>query len=726
MKLTLRPEWRPRPLTTFLGFVDIKTGVKIAILFAVINKVAGVYGLLAMLTGAGGSLAQLSMYLYSVIALAAYVVGFKAAASEDIEKVLLTAHFFFVDHFLNSIWLAIFAVDWWAYNPHDGKHAANSPAQQEVADVGPGKGVPMTDAERYAAAQELWNKEKGTAALVLAAGWIIKLYFAALLYSYAIHLRRGTYKTLPLTIASAHRDHGGDDYSYQPVYENELDARAADHSHGGSRSSRHPVPDDIDFEVDFDAGDDDLERGRAKGRRPGSLGGYGEMISTPSRGGQGKPSVNNASKLPTPKTSPDKGKSRAIQQELERGNAVDKWDDDEDDDIGLQSTGSRSRTKTVPVSPVDFQNIGAEPRTLESAAYHYYPRAQRTPFTLNAACQLLILNRQGDLQERLQFLSPPTSHLHRPKLLVEAVTTPVEGTPENHMRGTRRETNSIHLRMVTPTPQPVRTTPDQVRHGKAVEAAVAVEVAEVVDDFLEAMTIVRTDRGRRRNGPPRRYQDSKQLSTEEPSPKGSPAPVDSSLPSTSGTNGPGQHTSRRQRFGAKLTTSEAQPLPTPPSPKAKATPIVITKDMDLTSRLTASFSRSAAAEDAPECPICFNSISPGAPTWSCTPAESNPKTYSADPVHLEHGASACCWTTFHLKCIKAWASKSVTETRDAYVARGLTERSGEWRCPGCQTKRSIADLLYLIVAAKAAPGPGSAANIPVHCNVTLVRVLHVS
>lgn len=80
MKLTLRPEWRPRPLTTFLGFVDIKTGVKITLLFAVINKVAGVYGLLALLTGAGGSLAQLTMYLYSVVALAAYVVGLKAVA----------------------------------------------------------------------------------------------------------------------------------------------------------------------------------------------------------------------------------------------------------------------------------------------------------------------------------------------------------------------------------------------------------------------------------------------------------------------------------------------------------------------------------------------------------------------------------------------------------------------------------------------------------------------
>lgn len=35
MKLTLRPEWRLRPLSSFLGFVDLKAGVTIAVLFAV-------------------------------------------------------------------------------------------------------------------------------------------------------------------------------------------------------------------------------------------------------------------------------------------------------------------------------------------------------------------------------------------------------------------------------------------------------------------------------------------------------------------------------------------------------------------------------------------------------------------------------------------------------------------------------------------------------------------
>lgn len=43
-----------------------------------LNKVAGVYGLIAVLTGAGGSFAQLSMYIYSVLALVGLGWGLKA------------------------------------------------------------------------------------------------------------------------------------------------------------------------------------------------------------------------------------------------------------------------------------------------------------------------------------------------------------------------------------------------------------------------------------------------------------------------------------------------------------------------------------------------------------------------------------------------------------------------------------------------------------------------
>lgn len=45
--------------------------------FQLVNKVAGVYGLIAVVTGAGGSFAQLSLYIYSVIALIVFTWGLR-------------------------------------------------------------------------------------------------------------------------------------------------------------------------------------------------------------------------------------------------------------------------------------------------------------------------------------------------------------------------------------------------------------------------------------------------------------------------------------------------------------------------------------------------------------------------------------------------------------------------------------------------------------------------
>lgn len=107
----------------------------------------------------------------------------------------------------------------------------------------------------------------------------------------------------------------------------------------------------------------------------------------------------------------------------------------------------------------------------------------------------------------------------------------------------------------------------------------------------------------------------------------------------------------------------------PPRPKAPLAD-------DLTSTLTHALS----THPYPDCPICFNPIRPEQPTWSCS---------SSDPSENLQ----CCWTTFHLKCIRAWASKSVKDLQDAWRARG-EERTGEWRCPGCQAKRESVPSSY--------------------------------
>ena len=64
----------------------------------------------------------------------------------------------------------------------------------------------------------------------------------------------------------------------------------------------------------------------------------------------------------------------------------------------------------------------------------------------------------------------------------------------------------------------------------------------------------------------------------------------------------------------------------------------------------------------PDCPICFSPIHPAQPTWSCSP--------STPTIVGQNEEVQYCWTTFHVKCIRSWASKSVKDIADAWRARG--------------------------------------------------------
>ncbi|KAJ7597086.1 hypothetical protein C8J56DRAFT_307354 [Mycena floridula] len=100
---------------------------------------------------------------------------------------------------------------------------------------------------------------------------------------------------------------------------------------------------------------------------------------------------------------------------------------------------------------------------------------------------------------------------------------------------------------------------------------------------------------------------------------------------------------------------------------------------DLVSNLIRNLSVSPYAE----CVVCFNPIHPAQPTWSCSPTI--PITVATDSSSVE---PQYCWTTFHLKCIQSWSQKSFKDMQDAWRARGESHRGGEWRCPGCQGKRT--------------------------------------
>jgi len=142
--------------------------------------------------------------------------------------------------------------------------------------------------------------------------------------------------------------------------------------------------------------------------------------------------------------------------------------------------------------------------------------------------------------------------------------------------------------------------------------------------------------------------------------------------------------SRRSNFRGKLTSDDSQSVDGPSTASDK-----YRTNLPQGDDLTSSLIRSLSTPPYPDCPICFVSIHPAQPTWSCSP--SIPVILSGD------GPAQYCWTSFHTKCIKAWAAKSVKEVAEAWRARGEHDKSGDWRCPGCQAKREIVPSGYRYV-----------------------------
>jgi transcriptional repressor NF-X1 len=145
-------------------------------------------------------------------------------------------------------------------------------------------------------------------------------------------------------------------------------------------------------------------------------------------------------------------------------------------------------------------------------------------------------------------------------------------------------------------------------------------------------------------------------------------------------NRPRKEGSRRSRFGAGLTQPEPSESTTPHTPRKNQGKALLSNHEgdDLTSTLI----RGLTLSPYHDCPICFSSVRPDQAIWSCSPSSPLIQNGQKEP-------SQYCWTSFHVKCIRSWADKSVKEVAEAWRARGEPDKKGDWRCPGCQAKRDI-------------------------------------
>lgn len=118
---------------TFLQKMSLRTGAEIITFLQVINKVSGLYGLLALLTGASIDGWQLSMYLYSTIALFATIYLYKNIRLQSPFECVLLAHLYALDSVINALYTAFFGVAWFyvlAAHPED----ASVPGSQGISD----------------------------------------------------------------------------------------------------------------------------------------------------------------------------------------------------------------------------------------------------------------------------------------------------------------------------------------------------------------------------------------------------------------------------------------------------------------------------------------------------------------------------------------------------------------------------------------------------------------
>ena len=207
--------------------MSLRTGTELSTLSLLLNKVSGLYGLLALLTGLHLSPLQLSMYIYSLFALFLTVLLAPHIRTQSPFHCLALATFYIFDSIINAAYTAAFAITWFLVisQHHSDANGGKPPGAggKTIGDtagftspefnvshvdvvVGPDQGVPGEKNEAItsgslgsptstAASPSLGHgvlqPESISSIVAICALWVIRIYFVLIVMSYArLVLRR--------------------------------------------------------------------------------------------------------------------------------------------------------------------------------------------------------------------------------------------------------------------------------------------------------------------------------------------------------------------------------------------------------------------------------------------------------------------------------------------------------------------------------------------------------
>ncbi|KAL8712914.1 MAG: hypothetical protein Q9220_002772 [cf. Caloplaca sp. 1 TL-2023] len=209
----------PRP-QTFLYLMSLRTGTELITLSLLLNKVSGFYGLLALLTGFHVSPLQLSMYIYSLVALIITVLLASHIRSQSPFHCLALACFYILDSIINAAYTAAFGITWFLVLSQHHSDAAGTKApgpggstiddtsgftspQYNVSSVdvavAPDQGVSpgdeavtvgqpgfsITTASSPSLGHGVLQPESISSIVTICALWAVRIYFVLVIMSYA-------------------------------------------------------------------------------------------------------------------------------------------------------------------------------------------------------------------------------------------------------------------------------------------------------------------------------------------------------------------------------------------------------------------------------------------------------------------------------------------------------------------------------------------------------------
>lgn len=206
--------------------MSLRTGAELSTLSLLLNKVSGLYGLLALLTGLHLSPIQLSMYIYSVLALIFTAMLAPHIRTQSPFHCLALATFYILDSTINAAYTAAFAITWFLVISQHHSDANGDPlpgsggkmmgdaagftnpeynvSHVDVA-VGPDQGIPGKNKDAITAGYGVQDTTASSPSLghgvlqpesissifVICALWAVRVYFVLIVMSYArLVLRR--------------------------------------------------------------------------------------------------------------------------------------------------------------------------------------------------------------------------------------------------------------------------------------------------------------------------------------------------------------------------------------------------------------------------------------------------------------------------------------------------------------------------------------------------------